>query len=129
MQIVRTIVWVALLVAFVALTVLNWDITLAMRIWPGMVWDTRLPAIVVVSFLLGLVPMWLVHRGAKWRLQRRISSLEAAARSVAVAPSASPLATPVETSLPADPIGYPEPLAPEERTDPSRPIRDDDLRP
>lgn len=124
MQIVRTIVWVALLVAFVALTVLNWDITLAMRIWPGMVWDTRLPAIVVVSFLLGLVPMWLVHRGAKWRLQRRISGLEAAARSVAVAPPPAPATTSTETTLPADPLGYPEPLAPE-----ASPELRDDLRP
>ena len=123
MQIVRTIVWVALLVAFVALTVLNWDITLAMRIWPGMVWDTRLPAIVVVSFLLGLVPMWLVHRGAKWRLQRRISGLEAAARSVAVAPPPAPANMPAETALPADPIGYPEPLAPDAPPEPRNDLR------
>jgi hypothetical protein len=106
MQIVRTIAWVALLIVFVALTLLNWDITLAMRIWPGIVWDTRLPAIVTVAFLLGLVPMWLIHRGSKWRLQRRVTALEAAARPPVAAPSAAPPATP-----PAVPPG--EPLSPD----------------
>jgi len=119
MQIVRTIVWVALLIAFVALTVLNWDITLAMRIWPGMVWDTRLPAILVVSFLIGLVPMWLVHRGSKWRLQRRIPGLETAARSVAVPPQ-----PPVSTTPPL----AQEPFDSDERLE-AAPEPRDDLRP
>jgi len=101
MQIVRTILWVVLLIAFVALTLLNWDTQLAVRIWPGIVWDTRLPAVIVVTFLLGLVPMWLIHRGSKWRLQRRIVTLENAARANAIA-----------TPTPAAPAPAAEPLAP-----------------
>lgn len=85
MQFVRTILWLVLLIALVILTMLNWETVLAMRIWPGFVWDTRLPAIVVVSFLLGLIPTWLYHRGVKWRLQRRITHLESAARAQAIA--------------------------------------------
>lgn len=81
MQFVRTLLWLIALVAFVILTVLNWETTLAMRIWPGYVWDTRLPAIIIAAFLLGLVPTWLIHRGTKWRLKRRISHLETAARN------------------------------------------------
>jgi hypothetical protein len=124
MQIVRTIVWIALLIAFVALTVLNWDITLAMRIWPGMVWDTRLPAIVVVSFLLGLIPMWLIHRGSKWRQQRRIAALEGAARSNAVSPSAP---VPAPGPLAAEPVAV-EP-APVDTPVEGAPVpRDDILR-
>jgi putative membrane protein len=101
MQIVRTIIWVALLVVFVAFTMLNWDKALTVRIWPDIVWDTRLPAVVVVSFLLGLIPMWLIHRGSKWRLQRRIASLEAAARNAAIA---APPPTPATTPAPAEPL-------------------------
>lgn len=85
MQIVRTILWLVLLIALVVLTMLNWETVLAMRIWPGVVWDTRLPAIVVVSFLIGLLPVWLYHRGTKWRLERRIAHLEEAARVQAAA--------------------------------------------
>lgn len=111
MQIVRTIVWVALLIAFVALTMLNWDTQLAVRIWPGIVWDTRLPAVIVVAFLLGLVPMWLIHRGSKWRLQRRINTLENAARVQAAAvPAPSPSAAPAPASEHAPATA--EPLAP-----------------
>lgn len=96
MQFVRTLFWVALLVVFVILTVLNWNITVAMQIWPGLVWDTRLPAIVIAAFALGLVPIWMLHRGVKWRLARRISHLEAAARHVREARTAPPAATPVD---------------------------------
>ncbi|MFA9201909.1 MAG: LapA family protein [Cypionkella sp.] len=124
MQIVRTIVWVALLVVFVAFTMLNWDKALTVRIWPGIVWDTRLPAVVVVSFLLGLLPMWLIHRGSKWRLQRRIASLETAARNAAIAPAPSgpaPVATasaaaPVEGVI--DPTPADPPLAATDHRDP-----------
>ncbi|WP_133365093.1 LapA family protein [Qipengyuania sediminis] len=112
MHFVRTILWLVLLIALVVLTMLNWETVLAMRIWPGFVWDTRLPAIVVVSFLLGLVPMWLFHRGSKWRLERRISHLESAARAQAAAVSA-PAASPVPdrpVKPPANPADLPPPV-------------------
>lgn len=119
MQIIRTITWVALLIVFVAFTVLNWDKALTVHIWPELVWDTRLPAVVVVAFLLGLVPMWLIHRGSKWRLQRRISGLETSLRNAAMAtPAPPPAATPPATPLhavegppaPAEPVaGAPKP--------------------
>ena len=115
MQIVRTIIWVALLVVFVAFTVLNWDKALSVHIWPELIWDTRLPAVVVVSFLLGLIPMWMIHRGSKWRLQRRISNLEAAARNAAVAAPPAPAADPhpqpaAQPTSPVEPVeGTPKP--------------------
>jgi lipopolysaccharide assembly protein A len=116
MQIVRTIIWVALLMVFVAFTMLNWDKALTVRIWPGIVWDTRLPAVVVVSFLLGLIPMWLIHRGSKWRLQRRVANLEVSARNAAMAvpppvPAAVPASSPPDSPLtPAEPVdGAPKP--------------------
>jgi lipopolysaccharide assembly protein A len=102
MQFVRTLLWLVALIVFVILTVLNWETTLAMRIWPGYVWDTRLPAIIVAAFLLGLVPTWLVHRGTKWRLNRRISHLETAARNAAGAQR--PLEpAPAQTPPPGEP--------------------------
>lgn len=134
MQVVRTIIWVALLVVFVAFTMLNWDKALTVRIWPEIVWDTRLPAVVVVSFLLGLIPMWLIHRGSKWRLQRRIAGLEAAARSAAFTappppgPASAPPVTPVEgviDPLPADPL--PADPSPSAAPVPGAPVPKDDI--
>ena len=80
MQIVRTVIWVLLLVALLLFSVTNWEPTVTVRIWENLVVDTKIPAIVVVSFLIGFVPMWLYHRASKWQMQRRITSLENTAR-------------------------------------------------
>ncbi len=105
MNIVRTIVWVLLLAVLLIFAIANWDQEVEVQIWDNLVWDTKLPAVVVVSFLIGLVPMWLLHRASKWHLHRRIGSLESSARAAALAhePAAEPLPhqTPGSRSGPA----------------------------
>ncbi|MGB3794864.1 MAG: LapA family protein [Alteraurantiacibacter sp.] len=90
MQIVRTVVWVLLLVGLLLFSIANWDPTVTVRIWQGIVVDTKIPAIVIVSFAIGFIPMWLYHRASKWRLQRKVQSLENAARTTAATPVARP---------------------------------------
>ena len=87
MQIVRTIFWVLVLVGLLAFSFFNWR-PVEVAIWENLVVETKVPALVIVSFLLGLVPTWLYHRGVKWRLSRRVQSLENAVRSAAM-PSSS----------------------------------------
>ena len=91
MQIVRTIAWVALFAVLLIFTIGNWDQRVVVRIWEGIVWETRLPAVVIVSFLLGLLPVWALHRATKWRMQRRIRTVENAARNVALSAPTPPL--------------------------------------
>ena len=91
MKIVRTIVWVLLLVALLIFAVNNWN-PVEVKIWEGLVLETKIPALVVVAFLLGLVPMWLLHRAARWNADRRIASLESAARAAAMSTPAAPAA-------------------------------------
>lgn len=79
MKYVRMVVWILLLIALVAFSVANWQ-PIEVKIWDSLVLETKIPALVIVSFLLGLVPMWLIHRGMRWRLERRISGLESAHR-------------------------------------------------
>ncbi len=86
MQIFRTIIWVLLLVGLLLFSVANWDPTVTVRIWQGIVVDTKIPAIVIVSFAIGFFPMWLYHRASKWRMQRKIVSLETATRTAATVP-------------------------------------------
>ena len=88
MQIVRTIFWVLVLVGLLAFSFFNWR-PVEVAIWDNLVVETKVPALVIVSFLLGLVPTWLYHRGIKWRLSRRVQSLENAVRSAAM-PSSAP---------------------------------------
>ena len=108
MQIVRTIVWVLLLAVLLIFSINNWN-PVEVKIWEGLVLETKVPALVVLAFLLGLVPMWLLHRANKWQLQRRIGSLEAAARASALA-TANAQAEPAPV---AEPLQQPLPLTPE----------------
>lgn len=77
MKVLRSIFWLVVVAAFAAFAASNWR-PVELYVWQGMVLDTKLPALVIGAFLLGFVPMWLVHRTTRWRTQRRISSLEAA---------------------------------------------------
>jgi len=107
MQVIRTIVWVVLLIALLIFSLNNWT-TVTVKIWEDLVWETRLPAVVVLSFLLGLVPMWLLHVTGKWRFKRRISALESVARQ----PSAALTTTQLEAAGEAAPIPRPDPETP-----------------
>lgn len=72
----RTIFWVVIVGVLAAFTVANWQ-TVEVRIWDGLLLETRLPVLVILAFLLGLVPTWLVYRATRWRLLRRIANLDA----------------------------------------------------
>ncbi len=96
MQIFRTLLWVLLLAGVLMFSFGNWDKQIDVRIWPDIVWDTRVPALVVVSWLLGLVPMWLYHRGVSWQHKRRITAMETA--------TAKMVATPAEPAKPVVPV-------------------------
>ena len=104
MQIVRTIVWVLLLIVLLIFSINNWT-PVSVKIWEGLVLETKIPALVVISFLLGLLPMWLLHRITAYAARRRISSLESAARTAAVTPVAPP-----PEPAPAHPSERPGPL-------------------
>ncbi|MEO0870816.1 MAG: hypothetical protein AAFY19_02485 [Pseudomonadota bacterium] len=94
----RTIIWVLLSVALLAFSVFNWE-PVEVTLWENLVLETKVPALVIISFLLGLVPMWAYHRSVKWSLGRRIRSLENAARSNALQKRHEPSATPVDKSV------------------------------
>ena len=89
MGIVRTIVWVLVTIVLVLFARENWQ-PVEVRIWSTLVLETKLPALVILAFLLGMVPTWLVHRAARWRLTRRIASLEAATARATVVPPPTP---------------------------------------
>ncbi|KEO91709.1 hypothetical protein EH31_03290 [Erythrobacter longus] len=100
MQIVRTILWVMLACAIMLFSFLNWT-PVEVTLWDGLLVETKVPALVILAFVLGIVPMWLYHRSVKWGLDRRIRSLENSIKSAALArardnPSADPVDKPVE---------------------------------
>ncbi|MDY7098592.1 MAG: LapA family protein [Pseudomonadota bacterium] len=101
MQIVRTIIWVLILVGLLAFSFFNWD-TVEVTLWDNLILETKIPALVIIAFLMGLVPMWAYHRSVKWSLNRRIRSLENAARSNALQARHDPAETPDTVGKPVD---------------------------
>ena len=112
MQIIRTVVWVLVLFALLAFSFFNWK-PVEVQLWSNLVLETKLPALVVISFLLGLLPMWLIHRANKWRMTRRVNALEAATTRLATPKEAEPATapSPAPASEPANPV-EPEPDKP-----------------
>lgn len=75
MQVMRTIFWVLLAVVLVLFAVNNW-VPVEVHIWEGLLLETKLAALVIIAFLIGLLPTWMLYRATRWRLNRRIAALE-----------------------------------------------------
>ena len=79
MSFLKTLFWVIFLVGFVVFAVNNWQ-PVSVRLWGGLWLDTKLPALMGLSFLIGFVPLYILHRTHNFRLRRRIATLEGSAR-------------------------------------------------
>jgi uncharacterized integral membrane protein len=92
MQFLRTLFWVVI-AAFVAIIASeNWrDVTL--DLWGNLQADIKIPILLILTFLLGFLPTWLIMRGKIWRLKRRLTQEE-----VKPVPAAPPIA-PAEDGL------------------------------
>jgi len=107
MQFIKTLFWVILAIILVVFAVNNWTLA-SVQIWGDVRIDTKLPVLVIGAFLLGFVPLWLLHRTTKWRLNRRIKSLEAAAQPAPQAET-KPDVAPAPLDLEKEQIGRPAP--------------------
>lgn len=76
MRALRTVTLGLLLLAGFAFAYAN-PAPVAVRIWPGLIWEPPVWALATGALLLGWIPTSLVNRAARWRLSRRIASLEA----------------------------------------------------
>ena len=101
MQIVRTVVWVVILIALLLFALNNWT-PVQVKIWEELVLETRLSALVIVAFLLGMLPTWLISRIGRWRLTRRIGALENSVRASAFPPPVG-TSTQLEAQAPTNP--------------------------
>lgn len=100
MQFIKILFWVLLLVA----TFIFWwtnEARASLDVGAAIV-EARVSTFVVGAFLLGFLPTWLLLRGSKWRLLRRIKTLEDAAKPATVpTPAASRAPSPTAAADPA----------------------------
>lgn len=88
MQFIKILLWVLLLVGSFIFWWTN-EARTTLDLGAAVV-EARTSTFVLLAFLIGYLPTWLLLRGSKWRLMRRIKTLEAAARP-APAPAPAPL--------------------------------------
>lgn len=84
MKTLRTIIWVLAAIAFVVFAAYNWN-RVELKLWQNLVLETPLPAVVLMAFALGFLPMWAVHRSVTWNQARRIRTLENSLKNSALA--------------------------------------------
>lgn len=93
MQFIKILLWVLLLVGSFIFWWTN-EARTTLDLGTAVV-EARTSTFVLLAFLVGFLPTWLLLRGSKWRLMRRIRTLEAAARP-APAPVSAPTPAPLD---------------------------------
>ncbi|HXG82098.1 MAG TPA: hypothetical protein VNJ05_09895 [Sphingomicrobium sp.] len=83
MKFLKTLSWMALAVLIAVFAGSNWnDVTI--NLWGNLKADVKLPFLLLLIFLIGFLPPYLIMRGRVWNLNRKLA--------VASRPPANPAA-------------------------------------
>ena len=75
MRFLSTLFWVLLAVLVALFASRNWtDVTL--NLWGDIQADIKIPILLLVVFLVGFLPTWLIMRARTWSHRRRVEALE-----------------------------------------------------
>lgn len=99
MRFLKTLIWVTVIVGLIVFATNNW-VPVSVSLWGGLRLDSKLPALVIVAFLLGFLPLYFVHHTMMWRMKRRILTLEGSQRSFTSPPA--PTVSPPPAYVPGD---------------------------
>jgi uncharacterized integral membrane protein len=92
MQFLKTLFWVLIAVVVVLFASHNWsDVTVSL--WGDIQADIKLPVLLLIVFLIGFLPTWLLMRTRLWSHRRRIEAMERS--RVATLPTDAPTEEPV----------------------------------
>ena len=69
MRFLRTLFWVVIAVLVALFAFSNWTVV-TVRLWNNLLWDTKLPFLLLIAFLLGLLPPLIAYQTTRWRLKR-----------------------------------------------------------
>jgi len=72
MNFLRTLFWVVVAVSLAIFANRNWgDVTV--NLWGNLQADIKLPILLIITFLIGFLPPYLILRGRLWTLKRRLA--------------------------------------------------------
>jgi uncharacterized integral membrane protein len=106
MQFLKTLFWVVLAVLVALFCYNNWSIV-PVNLWSGLILETKLPVLLIVAFLAGLLPTLLLHRATRWRLRRKLESTERSVAELRAAALAAVDPSPPPPPTSTDPIVVP----------------------
>ena len=75
MQFLKTLFWVLIGIIVVLFSVRNW-FAVTVNLWGDIQADTKLPVLLLIGFLIGWLPTFLVLRARIWGMQRRVDAME-----------------------------------------------------
>jgi len=89
MNFLRTLFWVVIAVSLAIFATRNWnDVTISL--WGSLQADIKLPMLLLVIFLVGFLPTFLILRGRIWNLRRKLALAERPAIMPVPAPIPDP---------------------------------------
>ena len=69
MNFLKTLLWILIAAALAIFATANWtDATL--KLWGGLLLTIKLPFLLLLAFVVGWLPTWLIMRGKLWRVKR-----------------------------------------------------------
>ena len=95
MQFLKTLFWVLIAVLVALFASRNWT-GVTVNLWGDIQADIKLPVLMLIIFLIGFLPTWLILRARIWSLDRRVDAME---RNRIAALPAEPVATPAEAPV------------------------------
>jgi uncharacterized membrane protein YciS (DUF1049 family) len=74
MQFLKALFW--LIVGFVVALFMyaNREEIVSIKLWANLVAEVKLPALIVITFLIGFLPTFIVYRARLWSLRRRLET-------------------------------------------------------
>ena len=75
MQFLKTLFWVLIAVIVVLFAGRNWS-EVTINLWGDIQADIKLPILLLIVFLIGFLPTWLVMRARIWGHRRRLEAIE-----------------------------------------------------
>lgn len=71
MRFLKILFWLVVAVAVTLFAARNWrDVTI--DLWGNLQADVKVPMLLLIMFLIGFLPTWLIFRGKLWRVANRV---------------------------------------------------------
>lgn len=72
MRFLKILFWLTVAVLATLFAAQNWrDVTI--ELWGNLQADIKIPVLILIVFLLGFLPTWLIYRTRLWRVKNRVT--------------------------------------------------------